>query len=378
MPHAQPLSFDYLLLRFIVYAFLGWIIESSYKTIGQRRGFINSGFLHGPLIPIYGFGALIMIVLGDELAGLPLAPRGRGLHPRLHRPRVRGWASLYETIFKIKLWDYSKKRFNIQGRICLKNTLLWALLVLAFVLYIEPAVDRLVARLPSGPAARWAAYAIGVIALADAAWSTFELKSTAELLRRFHERFALADPDSARRAMRSLSGRFLAPVPASPRARERRLPILLRRGPPRRRLRGPFSRRSRPPSRATPRRIPPTTRPCATSSPRSTCGPWREPRTTTARSSTTPGRSRGSAGSSRGASALDAASAARGGLLHDFFLYDWRREGKVKAPRDRPREDGPRERAEVLRPQRGRGRLHPHPHVAALAALLPLPASPSW
>ena len=61
-------SFDYLLVRFIVYGFFGWIIESGYKTIGQRRGFINSGFLKGPLIPIYGFGAVIMSSFQPSLA----------------------------------------------------------------------------------------------------------------------------------------------------------------------------------------------------------------------------------------------------------------------------------------------------------------------
>lgn len=210
--NAATLSFDYLLLRFIVYAFLGWIVESAYKTIGQRRGFINSGFHHGPLIPIYGFGALLMIVLGDALGRLPFVAEVV-VFTLVCTAFEYLVGFLYETIFRIKLWDYSSKRFNLHGRVCLKNSLLWALLVVAFLLYIEPAVDRLLALLPNMAAVRWAPYCIGALALADAAWSTAELKSTAELITKFRERFALGDPESVRSAMKSLSARFLAQFP---------------------------------------------------------------------------------------------------------------------------------------------------------------------
>lgn len=212
MPSLAALSFDYLLVRFIVYAFLGWIIESTYKTLGQRRGFINSGFLHGPIVPIYGFGAVMMVVLEDALYGLslPLEVLAFTLVCTAFEYLV---GFLYETVFRIKLWDYSARRFNLHGRVCLKNTFLWALLVLAFILYIEPAVDRLIAHIPALPVFRWLAYGIGAVALADAAWSTAELKSTAELINRFRERFVLGDPEAIRSAMKALNARFLAQFP---------------------------------------------------------------------------------------------------------------------------------------------------------------------
>jgi Predicted membrane protein len=212
MPGSSPLTFDYLLLRFIVYAFIGWVLESSYKTFGQRRGFINSGFLHGPIIPIYGFGAVMMIALERKLAGLSL-PLQVLSFTVLCTAFEYSVGLLYEAIFKIKLWDYSGKRFNIHGRVCLKNTILWALLVLAFLLFIEPAINNLVALLPAGPALRWAAYAVGALALCDAAWSSSELKSTAEILNRFREKLALGEPESLRKAMKSMGGRFMAQFP---------------------------------------------------------------------------------------------------------------------------------------------------------------------
>lgn len=213
-------SFDYLLLHFLVYAFLGWIIESAYKTIGQGRGFINSGFLKGPIIPIYGFGALIMIVLGKAARSwLSRIPPDLGLACEILAFTAICTAFeyciglLYEKVFGIKLWDYSKKPFNLKGRICLKNSLLWALLVAAFLLFIEPAVDGFVERRLSSPPFRYLAYAAAVLALADAAASTLELKSTADFINRLRERFSLLDPSSIRELFSKMSNRYLRQFP---------------------------------------------------------------------------------------------------------------------------------------------------------------------
>ena len=51
-----------LLLYFIVYSFFGWVIESVFKTVLEKK-WVNSGFLYGPFCPIYGFGAIIMMLV---------------------------------------------------------------------------------------------------------------------------------------------------------------------------------------------------------------------------------------------------------------------------------------------------------------------------
>lgn len=209
---ATPMNFDYLLQRFIIYAFLGWILESGYKTIGQRRGFINSGFLSGPIIPIYGFGAVIMEVLISRFGFLPL-PLLVLAFTAICTAFEYAVGLLYEGLFGIRLWDYSKKRLNLHGRICLKNTLLWALLVTAFILFIQPAVDSLIATWLSGPWMRYAAYGIAAIALGDAARSTLELKSTADFLARFRERISLHDAASFGAALRAADNRFFSQFP---------------------------------------------------------------------------------------------------------------------------------------------------------------------
>ncbi len=214
------MSFDYLLVRFLLYAFIGWILESGYKTIGQGRGFINSGFLRGPIIPIYGFGALIMIVLERVLNPL-LAPLSRStavvcevllftLACTVFEYLI-GW--FYETVFKIRLWDYSKKPFNIKGRVCLKNTLLWALLVAAFILFIEPAINAFIAVWLSSPIIRPLSYFAAALAIADATVSTFELKSTADFLNKLKEKMSMGDASSIRALFSKMNNRFVRQFP---------------------------------------------------------------------------------------------------------------------------------------------------------------------
>ena len=127
---------------FAVYSFMGWIIEVVYRSIIQRK-FINAGFLYGPFIPIYGFGALFVIILDFFLTGWQFIPK----------LVVYGFAVtvveyivdlLFERIFALKLWDYSSNRFNIQGRICLLFSAFWTALALVFVTFIHPSVSWIV------------------------------------------------------------------------------------------------------------------------------------------------------------------------------------------------------------------------------------------
>ena len=57
-------QFFYMLTYFIIYSILGWVLESIFRSICEKK-LINTGFLKGPFCPIYGVGALIMIILLD-------------------------------------------------------------------------------------------------------------------------------------------------------------------------------------------------------------------------------------------------------------------------------------------------------------------------
>ncbi len=144
----QHLNFFYYIVLFAAYCFAGWVAEVIYRSVTQRK-FVNAGFLFGPFIPVYGVGAFLVIVLGHALQDWPVAVRvaAFGLVITLLEYSV-GYLS--EKIFKLKLWDYSEKRFNLHGYVCLRFSLIWTLLASAFVLFVHPEALRRVALLPAG------------------------------------------------------------------------------------------------------------------------------------------------------------------------------------------------------------------------------------
>ena len=135
----------YFILYIIIYSFLGWVLESVSKTIAQKK-LVNSGFLNGPFCPIYGFGAIIMILcLGFLKDNIILLFISAFLLLSLWEYIV-GFA--LEKIFKTKYWDYSHLKFNIHGRVCLKNSIFWGLLGLVFIKWIHPFIEGMVLLIP--------------------------------------------------------------------------------------------------------------------------------------------------------------------------------------------------------------------------------------
>lgn len=126
---------------FAIYSFLGWCVESIYKTILEKK-FINSGFLYGPFCPIYGFGAVIIILLLKKL------PQNIFFIFFMSMFLLTIWeyivGVLLEKIFKTKYWDYSDLKFNINGRVCLKNSIYWGILGVVFAFIIHPFIQKIV------------------------------------------------------------------------------------------------------------------------------------------------------------------------------------------------------------------------------------------
>ena len=134
-------------LLFFLYSAVGWLCESVYCSVPARR-FINRGFLSGPLCPIYGVGALLTVFLLEPIAwSLPLLFIGGALVTSALE-YVTGW--LLETIFHAKWWDYSHEKWNLHGRVCLHNSILFGLMCVALMRALHPALLRLVQRIPQG------------------------------------------------------------------------------------------------------------------------------------------------------------------------------------------------------------------------------------
>ena len=133
-------TFFHILTYFVIYSFLGWILESIVRTICERR-IINTGFLIGPFCPIYGFGAIIMILFLDQFKNNIILLFFSSFIILSLWEYVVG--VLLEKFFATKYWDYSDHKFNYKGRICLTNSIAWGILGVLFINYIHPTITQL-------------------------------------------------------------------------------------------------------------------------------------------------------------------------------------------------------------------------------------------
>ena len=133
------------ILVFFLYCFLGWCFESTVVSV-QQRHFVNRGFLRGPMLPIYGFGATILLHVSLPLYNRPVALFFASMAAATAFEYVVG--VIMEKLFKVKYWDYSEHRFQFQGRICLQSSLCWGFLGLILARVIHPPVEWIVGGLP--------------------------------------------------------------------------------------------------------------------------------------------------------------------------------------------------------------------------------------
>ncbi|HNZ53494.1 MAG TPA: hypothetical protein PLD55_04030 [bacterium] len=133
-----------VLLLFTVYSFLGWIIEVIYRFIIDKK-LLNPGFFYGPYLPIYGFSALAVTFMTDITGNCVLVILSGTLFVTLLE-YIAG--TVTENYFGMKLWDYSDEKFNIKGRICLKYSVLWAILITIFIFIIHPYILKKIVAIP--------------------------------------------------------------------------------------------------------------------------------------------------------------------------------------------------------------------------------------
>ena len=130
----------YLFYSLIIYSFLGWTLEVIYHFYTERR-FVNRGFLYGPLCPIYGSTAVLLILTLTPVSNNYIWIFVGGAIAASLIELITGY--LMELFFHAKWWDYSKERFNVKGYICLKFSFLWGVLALVFIKIINPSVSKL-------------------------------------------------------------------------------------------------------------------------------------------------------------------------------------------------------------------------------------------
>lgn len=124
-----------MIIYFAIYCFLGFLLESCYVSLLKGK-WISSGLLKGPFIPLYGFGAIILIFLYPYLKhSFFLSFLIGGIAMTI----VEYIASIYiEKYFHTHCWNYSKHHFQFQGRICFLYFIIWCILSMLFIQYIHP------------------------------------------------------------------------------------------------------------------------------------------------------------------------------------------------------------------------------------------------
>lgn len=149
----RPFPFEELLwtdvvFGFFLFAFVGWCGECLYAYFVHRR-WINRGFLHGPVCPIYGAGAmavaLMLLPIQDQLDTFGLFLFGGLICSVLEFVT----SYVMEKIWHLRWWDYSKTKFNFQGRICLGASIVWGILCVLLIKTILPVVFRLFHKIPT-------------------------------------------------------------------------------------------------------------------------------------------------------------------------------------------------------------------------------------
>lgn len=130
---------------FIIYGFLGWCYESAYVSIKHKQ-WVNRGFVRGPLLPLYGSGAILLLFVTIPFRENLLFMYVSGAIGATLLEYVTGVAM--EALFKVRYWDYSKRRFNFQGHICLAATTLWGVFAIVIVKVVHRPIENLVMGLP--------------------------------------------------------------------------------------------------------------------------------------------------------------------------------------------------------------------------------------
>lgn len=171
-------------LVFFMYSFAGWCWEVMLSLV-RRRQFVNRGFLTGPILPIYGFGALSVLLTCVPVKDCVIAVALVGTLAASVLEYVTGFAM--ERLFHVRYWDYSSHRLNLNGYICLMSAATWAVFSAVIVCVVHPFFQPYVSRISSVPAATLAV-TLSVFAVLDTVFAVrraLDLRALLESMERY-------------------------------------------------------------------------------------------------------------------------------------------------------------------------------------------------
>ena len=141
---SEKIQFIFIIFAFVfmVFSFLGWILELFFRRFVSQKKWMNPGFLTGPYLPIYGFGVLALYAVSNIPLGIT-----NEIADIIVRILIIGVAmTVVEFIaglifikgLKVKLWDYSKRKGNIMGIICPSFSLIWLVVGSLYYFLLNP------------------------------------------------------------------------------------------------------------------------------------------------------------------------------------------------------------------------------------------------
>lgn len=146
--HYFPYTVIQWIFFFYIYCFCGWIFESCYVSIRQHK-WVNRGFMSAPFLPLYGTGAIMMLIVSAPFRNDIVLTYLSGCVGATALEYITGVAM--EALFKVRYWDYSDQRFQYKGYICLSSTLAWGGLTILMTRLIHTPIEQLVLSFPKEP-----------------------------------------------------------------------------------------------------------------------------------------------------------------------------------------------------------------------------------
>ena len=133
------IAFEKVFLYFLIYSFIGWIMEEVYVGIELKK-IVNRGFLIGPICPIYGVGFLLLYFLIKTSNPILVFLESIVICSILEYST----SYILEKVFNARWWDYSKEKFNLNGRICAKTMIPFGIIGTIFLCIVQPRVQVII------------------------------------------------------------------------------------------------------------------------------------------------------------------------------------------------------------------------------------------
>ena len=191
-------------LFFFFYSFAGWIWESCYVSVRKHR-WVNRGFMHGPMLPIYGSGALVVLISTIGVRENVVLIFLFGMTAATLLEYVTGAAM--ESLFHVRYWDYSNQKLNLHGYICVSSSLCWGCFSVLLVRVCHVPIETVVLKLPL-IAADGIAFVLVAVAAADLTQSFNEAMDMKRILAQLEESKAQR-PQKSWRSIKSGTSQWL-------------------------------------------------------------------------------------------------------------------------------------------------------------------------